>query len=205
MSFYYATDVLHFSPEFLGALSAVGYVLLMVGTLVYNSFFKHVAYRPMLLWAQLALVVISLSEILLVTRVNLVLGPCSAFRTPVPLSCRQIFWGWIAVKTVLAGPQGVRADWSRWVCFWGSFGRHSWGQASPGLSHGVVVWRGMERRPESKSTATPHCTVLHRVTPSQKLRHVPPVAPPPPPFFFSTWTRGFGREMLTAPLVPGCM
>jgi folate/biopterin transporter len=80
VSFYFATDVLHFSPEFLGTVSAFGYIFLLVGTLVYNAFFKDVSFRRIFLIAQLSLAVVSMLDVVLVTRANLKLGiPDKAF------------------------------------------------------------------------------------------------------------------------------
>ncbi|KAF0717709.1 Aste57867_2139 [Aphanomyces stellatus] len=74
IQFYYSVEVLHFSPEFLGNVAALGFVFLMVGTLVYNAWFKHVPFHAVFRRAQLCLAVVSLAELLLVTRANLKLG-----------------------------------------------------------------------------------------------------------------------------------
>lgn len=80
VTFYFATDVLHFSPEFLGTVSAFGYAFLLVGTLVYNAFFKDISFRRIFLLAQLSLAIVSLLDVVLVTRANLKLGiPDKAF------------------------------------------------------------------------------------------------------------------------------
>ncbi|TYZ61687.1 hypothetical protein PybrP1_005699 [[Pythium] brassicae (nom. inval.)] len=78
--FYFSTDVLQFSPEFLGTVSAFGFVFLLLGTLVYNAFFKDVSFRRIFLLAQLSLALVSLLDVVLVTRTNLKLGiPDKAF------------------------------------------------------------------------------------------------------------------------------
>eukprot|EP00668_Euglena_longa_P011701 GGOE01014116.1.p1 GENE.GGOE01014116.1~~GGOE01014116.1.p1 ORF type:complete len:564 (-),score=142.75 GGOE01014116.1:255-1946(-) len=74
VTFYYATDFLHFSPEFMGAVGAVGYLFLMVGTVVYNCFFKHIPFRHIFFGAQLALALTSMFDLLIVSRVNLKIG-----------------------------------------------------------------------------------------------------------------------------------
>nr|CCA22642.1 folateBiopterin Transporter (FBT) family putative [Albugo laibachii Nc14] len=74
ITFYYATEFLHFSPEFIGSLSALGFVFLLLGTLLYNAFFKEISFRRIFFISQLSLAVISFLDILLVTRVNLELG-----------------------------------------------------------------------------------------------------------------------------------
>lgn len=78
--FYFSTDVLQFTPEFLGTVSAFGFVFLMIGTMLYNAFFKDMTFRRIFLIAQLSLAVVSLLDIVLVTRANLDMGiPDKAF------------------------------------------------------------------------------------------------------------------------------
>jgi folate/biopterin transporter len=75
IQFYFNTDILHFPPEFLGNVSALGYVFLMCGTIMYNStWLKDLPLRTILLWAQLALAFVSILEVIIVTRFNLVVG-----------------------------------------------------------------------------------------------------------------------------------
>ncbi|GMF23543.1 unnamed protein product [Phytophthora lilii] len=78
--FYFSTDVLQFTPEFLGTVSAFGFIFLMVGTMLYNAFFKDMSFRRIFFIAQLSLAVVSLLDIVLVTRANLDVGiPDKAF------------------------------------------------------------------------------------------------------------------------------
>ncbi|CAH0478362.1 unnamed protein product [Peronospora belbahrii] len=78
--FYFLTDVLHFTPEFLGTVSAIGFIFLMVGTMLYSTFFTNVSFRRIFLVAQLSLAFISLLDVVLMTRTNLKLGiPDKAF------------------------------------------------------------------------------------------------------------------------------
>ncbi|RHY12367.1 hypothetical protein DYB25_004214 [Aphanomyces astaci] len=74
IQFYFLTEELHFSEEFLGNMGALGFVFLMVGTIVYNSCFKDVPFRTMFFFAHIGLALVSLAEVLLVTRRNLDLG-----------------------------------------------------------------------------------------------------------------------------------
>lgn len=74
LTFAFVTDVLKFTPEFMGVIGAVGYLFLIFGTVLYNVKFKHFAYRKILFMAQIALIVISFSDLLIVTRANLTLG-----------------------------------------------------------------------------------------------------------------------------------
>ncbi|RMX66691.1 hypothetical protein DD238_004469 [Peronospora effusa] len=78
--FYFSTDVLKFTPEFLGTVSAFGFIFLMVGTMLYNACFKDMSFRRVFLVAQISIAVISLLDIVLVTRFNLTVGiPDKAF------------------------------------------------------------------------------------------------------------------------------
>ncbi|KAK1944763.1 putative folate-biopterin transporter 4 [Phytophthora citrophthora] len=78
--FFFSTDVLHFTPEFLGTVSAIGFIFLMAGTMLYNTFFTNVSFRKIFLVAQLLLALVSLVDVVLVTRTNLKLGiPDKAF------------------------------------------------------------------------------------------------------------------------------
>ncbi|CAK4709230.1 hypothetical protein LEN26_015152 [Aphanomyces euteiches] len=74
IQFYFVTEELHFSEEFLGNMGALGFVFLMVGTITYNSFFKDVPFRTMFFFAHIGLALVSFAEVLLVTRRNLDLG-----------------------------------------------------------------------------------------------------------------------------------
>jgi folate/biopterin transporter len=78
--FYFSTDVLKFTPEFLGLVAAFGSVCLLFGTLFYNAFFKDVSFRRIFLIAQISLAAVSMLEVILVTRANLQMGiPDKAF------------------------------------------------------------------------------------------------------------------------------
>ncbi|KAL3666136.1 hypothetical protein V7S43_008925 [Phytophthora oleae] len=78
--FYFSTDVLQFTPEFLGTVSAFGFIFLMAGTMLYNACFKDISFRRIFFIAQLSLAVVSLLDIVLVTRANLDIGiPDKAF------------------------------------------------------------------------------------------------------------------------------
>ncbi|KAI9922764.1 hypothetical protein PsorP6_000852 [Peronosclerospora sorghi] len=78
--FYFSTEVLHFTPEFLGTVSAFGFIFLMVGTMLYNACFKDMSFRRIFLLAQLSLAAVSLLDVVLVTRSNVDIGiPDKAF------------------------------------------------------------------------------------------------------------------------------
>ncbi|CAI5734044.1 unnamed protein product [Hyaloperonospora brassicae] len=78
--FYFSTEVLKFTPEFLGIVTAFGFLFLGVGTMLYNACFKDMSFRRIFLIAQISLAVVSLLDVVLVTRYNLEMGiPDKAF------------------------------------------------------------------------------------------------------------------------------
>ncbi|TDH67964.1 hypothetical protein CCR75_005416 [Bremia lactucae] len=78
--FFFSTDVLHFTPEFLGTVAAIGFLFLMAGTMLYNTFLTNISFRTIFLVAQICLALVSLVDVILVTRANLTVGiPDKAF------------------------------------------------------------------------------------------------------------------------------
>lgn len=78
--FYYQTNYLHFDSSFLGTSRLIGWGALMLGTFVYNRYLKHVELRKIFWWTHIALAIITLSDMILVTRINKWLGiPDKAF------------------------------------------------------------------------------------------------------------------------------
>ncbi|XP_004294365.1 PREDICTED: probable folate-biopterin transporter 4 [Fragaria vesca subsp. vesca] len=72
--FYYQTEFLNLEASFLGTARVVGWLGLMLGTLVYNRFLKRMELRRILMWSQLGLAFLTLLDIVLVSRVNLTFG-----------------------------------------------------------------------------------------------------------------------------------
>ncbi|KAL6196342.1 hypothetical protein ACLB2K_031957 [Fragaria x ananassa] len=72
--FYYQTEFLNLEASFLGSARVVGWLGLMLGTLVYNRFLKRMKLRRILMWSQLGLAFMTLLDIVLVSRVNLTFG-----------------------------------------------------------------------------------------------------------------------------------
>ncbi|XP_024517338.1 probable folate-biopterin transporter 6 isoform X1 [Selaginella moellendorffii] len=75
--FFWMTDSKHgpgFSENFLGLVSAIGYVAMVCGILLYNTCFRFYSFRTMFKWTQVAVCLVSLPDIALVTRYNLKLG-----------------------------------------------------------------------------------------------------------------------------------
>ncbi|KAL7143188.1 hypothetical protein ABFS83_08G174600 [Erythranthe nasuta] len=72
--FYYQTEILKLEASFLGTTRVVGWLGLMLGTLVYNRYLKKMKLRKILLFAHIGLSLLTLLDGVLVSRSNLSLG-----------------------------------------------------------------------------------------------------------------------------------
>lgn len=72
--FYYFTNELHFDPEFMGRMKLVYGVGSLLGMLIYNFALKDYSFKTLLISTTLMCVVISLSQILLLTGYNQRIG-----------------------------------------------------------------------------------------------------------------------------------
>lgn len=72
--FYYQTEVLNLDASFLGTARVVGWLGLMLGTFTYNRYLKTMKLRKILLWAHVGLSLLTLLDVILVSRLNLVYG-----------------------------------------------------------------------------------------------------------------------------------
>uniref|UniRef100_A0A383VQ58 Major facilitator superfamily (MFS) profile domain-containing protein n=1 Tax=Tetradesmus obliquus TaxID=3088 RepID=A0A383VQ58_TETOB len=72
--FYFYTNQLHFTPEFLGRVQLAGSVARLAGVVLYNGVFKKVPLKRMLLWAMLLGVGLGSTQLLLVSGANRALG-----------------------------------------------------------------------------------------------------------------------------------
>ncbi|KAL7103473.1 hypothetical protein ACP275_08G181600 [Erythranthe tilingii] len=72
--FYYQTEILKLEASFLGTTRVVGWLGLMLGTLVYNRHLKKMKLRKILLFAHIGLSLLTLLDGVLVSRSNLSLG-----------------------------------------------------------------------------------------------------------------------------------
>ncbi|XP_076931113.1 putative folate-biopterin transporter 4 [Bidens hawaiensis] len=72
--FYYQTEVLNLEASFLGTTRVIGWIGLMIGTFIYNRFLKRMKLRRILMFAHVTLALITLLDIVLVTRLNVSLG-----------------------------------------------------------------------------------------------------------------------------------
>ncbi|KAK1308169.1 putative folate-biopterin transporter 4 [Acorus calamus] len=72
--FYYQTEVLHLEASFLGTVRVVGWFGLMLGTYIYNRHLKQMRLRRILMWTHIGLAVLTLLDIVLVSRLNIQYG-----------------------------------------------------------------------------------------------------------------------------------
>jgi len=72
--FYFTTNDLGFSPEFLGRVRLVSSVAGLVGIWSFQRFFKSVPFRPILAWTIVISTLLGLTTLLLVTHTNRQLG-----------------------------------------------------------------------------------------------------------------------------------
>lgn len=72
--FYYQTEVLNLDGSFLGTARVVGWLGLMLGTFTYNRYLKTMKLRKILLWAHVGLSLLTLLDVILVSRLNLAYG-----------------------------------------------------------------------------------------------------------------------------------
>ncbi|KAG5551094.1 hypothetical protein RHGRI_009496 [Rhododendron griersonianum] len=72
--FYYQTEFLNLEASFLGTTRVVGWLGLMLGTIVYNRYLKKMKLRKILMWSHVGLSVLGVLDMVLVSRTNAVLG-----------------------------------------------------------------------------------------------------------------------------------
>ncbi|CAI0379930.1 unnamed protein product, partial [Linum tenue] len=72
--FYYQTEFLNLDAAFLGTTRVIGWLGLMLGTFVYNRHLKTMKLRTILLYTHIGLSLLSLLDIVLVSRMNIAYG-----------------------------------------------------------------------------------------------------------------------------------
>ncbi|XAR56674.1 hypothetical protein NMG60_11037241 [Bertholletia excelsa] len=72
--FYYQTEFLNLESSFLGTVRVVGWLGLMLGTYIYNCYLKRMKLRTILLWTHVGLSLVSLLDMILVSRANVAFG-----------------------------------------------------------------------------------------------------------------------------------
>ncbi|KAF3955397.1 hypothetical protein CMV_019382 [Castanea mollissima] len=72
--FYYQTELLNLDASFLGTVRVVGWFSLMLGTFIYNRYLKTMKLRRILMWAHIGLSILTLLDIVLVSRMNVAFG-----------------------------------------------------------------------------------------------------------------------------------
>lgn len=72
--FFFQTNVLHFGPEFLGRVRLASSAASLIGLWLYNVYFRSLPLKTIMLYSTLASVPLSLTQVILVTRLNVSLG-----------------------------------------------------------------------------------------------------------------------------------
>ena len=72
--FYFYTNELHFTPEFLGRIALAGSVANLGGIGIYNVWLKGKPLRPLFFWVAIVGAALSATQLLLVTGLNRELG-----------------------------------------------------------------------------------------------------------------------------------
>ncbi|KAJ4975287.1 hypothetical protein NE237_000393 [Protea cynaroides] len=72
--FYYQTEFLNLDASFLGTTRIVGWLGLVVGTFIFNRFLKSMKLRRILMLTQVGLAILSLLDVVLVSRLNVSFG-----------------------------------------------------------------------------------------------------------------------------------
>eukprot|EP00744_Colponema_vietnamica_P008603 GILI01012265.1.p1 GENE.GILI01012265.1~~GILI01012265.1.p1 ORF type:complete len:471 (+),score=118.94 GILI01012265.1:179-1591(+) len=72
--FFFYTNHLGFTPEFMGRLRLAYGVATLLGIFMYHKLFKNMDFRKVLLWTTIAAVCIGSTQLLLVTRANVAMG-----------------------------------------------------------------------------------------------------------------------------------
>jgi folate/biopterin transporter len=72
--FYFSTNELGFTPEFLGRVRLVSSIASLVGVVVYRNYLRKLAIKDVIFWASLISTPLGLSQLLLTTHYNRVLG-----------------------------------------------------------------------------------------------------------------------------------
>eukprot|EP00803_Ostreobium_quekettii_P005425 evm.model.scf_298.14 EVM.evm.TU.scf_298.14 scf_298:90564-95590(-) len=72
--FFFETNELHFSPEFMGRIAFFGQIAQLAGVGIYNYFLKDVPLKKVFLWTSILGTVLGMTQLVLVTRMNLAWG-----------------------------------------------------------------------------------------------------------------------------------
>jgi len=78
--FYFFTDELGFSSEFIAIIGTISYLFSLLGIILYQRYFCQSSYRSVLFWATITFTFFATLPILVVTRINVKMGiPDKAF------------------------------------------------------------------------------------------------------------------------------
>mmetsp|Transcript_61891 Transcript_61891/g.128020 ORF Transcript_61891/g.128020 Transcript_61891/m.128020 type:complete len:505 (+) Transcript_61891:100-1614(+) len=111
--FYFYTNTLGFTSDFLGTINVVGAVCSLGGVLLFGNFLASTPFRPILIWSTIISTVIGLTQLILVFRWNLDYGIPDGFFCLGESAVLSVL-GWINTMPILVlasrlCPQGMEA------------------------------------------------------------------------------------------------
>eukprot|EP00210_Caulerpa_lentillifera_P000870 g841.t1 len=68
--FFYETNELHFTPEFMGKVALIGQIASLLGVGVFNFFLKSVSLKKVFAWSCILTTIIGSSQFILISRIN---------------------------------------------------------------------------------------------------------------------------------------
>lgn len=68
--FFYETNELHFTPDFMGKVALIGQIATLLGVGVYNFFLKSVSLKKIFTWSCILSTIIGATQFILITGIN---------------------------------------------------------------------------------------------------------------------------------------
>ena len=72
--FFFETNELHFSPEFMGRVTLIGQIAHLLGVGVYRFFLRSTSLKKVFTWSCIFSTVIGMSQLILISRLNTQIG-----------------------------------------------------------------------------------------------------------------------------------
>lgn len=72
--FFFETNMLHFSPEFMGRVTLIGQIAHLLGVGTYRFFLRSVPLKKIFKWSCILSTVIGMSQLILISRLNTQIG-----------------------------------------------------------------------------------------------------------------------------------
>ncbi|KAK9813029.1 hypothetical protein WJX72_007813 [[Myrmecia] bisecta] len=141
--FYFQTNQLHFSPEFLGRVRLVGSIASLAGVATYNVWLKEVPLRKMFLWTSVIGTGLGLTQLILITGANQQLGISNEYfvlgDSLVLTVLGQVAFMPVLVLAARLCPEGVEASLFAALMSLNNFGAFASGWLGAGLTRAFGV------------------------------------------------------------------